>query len=237
MALPISTTPTYTLTIPSTDRQVKYRPFLVKEEKALLIAQQSEDPIVMVDTLKDIIKSCIKDEIDVDKLATFDIEYIFSQIRARSVGEVVELVFLCDTCEDEKAKVKVAFDLTKIKVEKNPNHTNKIALFNDVGVVMKYPGVEIINKLQSVDSASMDQIFDVIIECIEYIYDSTELFHAREQTREELVQFLENLTSEQLSKIQQFFDTMPKIRLEVDYNCPVCGKAHHRYLEGINSFF
>lgn len=237
MALPISTTPIYNLIVPSTEQTVQYRPFLVKEEKALLIAQQSEDPVVMINTLKDVIKSCVKDNIDIDRLATFDIEYIFTQIRAKSVGEVVELIFLCDTCDDENAKVKVAFDLTKLKVEKDPAHKNKISLFDDVGVVMKYPGIEVIDKLQSSNSQSMDQIFDVIIECIECIYTQNEVFYTKEQSKTEMSSFLENLTSEQLGKIQTFFETMPKIRQEVDYTCPVCGKVHHKYLEGINSFF
>lgn len=236
MALPISSTPVYTLTIPSTDKQVKYRPFLVKEEKALLIAQQSEDPIVMVDTLKQIISACIKDPIEVEELATFDIEYIFSQIRAKSVGEVVELIFLCDDCESDDAKVKVAFDLTKIKVEKSNEHNKDIKLFNDVGVMMKYPSIEVINKLQS-GGDGVDQIFDIIVECIDYIYDSTQIFYAKEQPKQDFIDFLENLTSEQFGKIQQFFDTIPKIRQEVEYDCPVCGKHHKKYLEGINSFF
>jgi len=236
MALPINNTPIYTLTVPSTDKQIKYRPFLVKEEKALLIAQQSEDPVVMIDTLKQIISSCIKDTIDVDSLATFDIEYIFSQIRAKSVGEVVELIFVCDTCEDDNAKTKISFDLTKIKVEKNKEHTNKIQLFDDVGVMMRYPSIEVVNKLQSAGDG-VDQIFDIIINCIEYIYDSNKVFYVKEQPKEDFMEFLENLTSEQFAKLQQFFETMPKIRQEVEYDCPVCHKHHKKYLEGINSFF
>lgn len=237
MALPISSTPSYTLTVPSTGKQVKYRPFLVKEEKALLLAQQSEDPVVMIDTLKKIIAECVNGDIEVDKLATFDIEYIFAQLRAKSVGEIVELIFPCDVCEVEEAKVKVAFDLTKIKVDKSPEHTNDIKLFDDVGVKMNYPNIEIVNKLQSGDAGNIDQIFNIVISCIEYIYTPDEVFYAKEQTNEELTNFLENLTSEQFAKIQQFFETMPKIRQEVEYTCPVCGREHKKYLEGISSFF
>lgn len=237
MSLPLSNTPIYNLTIPSTEKNVRYRPFLVKEEKALLVAQQSEDAVVMLDTLKNIIKSCIKDEVDVDSLATFDLEYIFTQLRAKSVGEVVELIFSCDTCTDEKARVKIAFDLTKLKVEKDPSHNKNIPLFNDVGVIMKYPSIELINKLQAVTDSNIDQIFEVVIDCIESIYTSDEVYHANEQTKAELMEFLENLTSEQFAKIQKFFETMPKIRQDVEYTCPVCGKHHSKYLEGINSFF
>lgn len=237
MALPLSNTPIYNLTIPSMEKNVRYRPFLVKEEKALLVAQQSEDTVVMLDTLKNIIKSCVKDEIDVDSLATFDLEYIFTQLRAKSVGEVVELIFSCDTCTDEKAKVKIAFDLTKLKVEKDPKHSKNIPLFNDVGVIMKYPSIELINKLQGVVDNNVDQIFEVVIDCMDSIYTGEEIFHAKEQSKAELMEFLENLTSEQFAKIQNFFETMPKIRQDVEYNCPVCGKHHSKYLEGINSFF
>lgn len=236
MALPLSNTPIYNLTVPSTGKQVKYRPFLVKEEKALLIAQQSEDPVVMIDTIKNIIQSCLKDT-DVDTLATFDIEYIFAQIRAKSVGETVDLVFYCDTCTDDKATVKISFDLTQLKVEKNPEHTNKIELFDDVGIVMKYPSMETITKLQNLENASVESIFGVIIDCVDYIYNSNELFYAKDHTKAELEQFLENMTSEQFGKVQKFFDTMPKIRQEVDYDCPVCSKHHHKVLEGIQSFF
>lgn len=236
MALPISATPTYNLTVPSTGKKVKYRPFLVKEEKALLIAQQSEDPVVMIDTIKSIIAACVK-ELDVETLATFDIEYIFAQIRAMSVGETVDLIFYCDTCTDDKAKVQMSFDLTKLKVEKGEGHTNKIELFDDVGVVMKYPSIETLTQLQKIDTSSVEQIFGVIIDCIDYIYNSEEVYYAKEHGKQELEDFLENLTSEQFNKVQRFFETMPKIRQEVDYTCPVCGKHHHKVLEGIQSFF
>lgn len=235
MALPLSNTPTYTLTVPSTGKQVKYRPFLVKEEKALLIAQQSEDPVVMIDTIKSIIAACVK-ELDVDILATFDIEYIFAQIRAKSVGETVDLIFYCDTCTDEKANIKLTFDLTKLEVEKNPNHSAKIELYDDVGVVMKYPSIETLTQLQNIDGG-VEGIFGIITNCIDYIYNSEEVFYAKEHTQKELEDFLENMTSDQFAKVQQFFETMPRIRQEVDYNCPVCGKHHHKVLEGIQSFF
>ena len=144
MALPINTTAQYSLTIPSNGAKVKYRPFLVKEEKALLLAQQSEDPVVMVDTLKGVVASCVTGDYKADDLATFDLEYIFTQIRGKSVGETVDLLFPCDVCEDEKAKVKISFDITKIQIEKSPEHNKKIDLFGDVGVVMRYPTIQTI---------------------------------------------------------------------------------------------
>ena len=238
MALPMMNTPTYNMVVPSSGVSVKFRPFLVKEEKALLIAQQSEDLMVMVDTLKGVVKTCVLDTIDVNKLATFDLEYMFTQIRAKSVGEVIELIFPCDVDhgeDNEKARVKVSIDLTTIQVEKQDNHTNKIDLFGDVGVMMKYPTIDVMKKLD--DSDSIDNIFDVVAMSIDYIYQGEEIFYAKEQKHEEMLQFLNNLTSEQFVKIQNFFDTMPRIKKQIEYTCPVCQKEHKKMLEGMQSFF
>jgi ribosomal protein L44E len=237
MALPINETPIYTLELPSTKSKLKYRPFLIKEEKALLIAQQSEDPIVMVDTLKEVVKSCIKDEVDVDTFATFDLEYVFTQIRAKSVGEIIELKLRCDDCTDEKAVGTAFIDLTKLKVDINKDHTNKISLYDDVGIVMKYPTIDILKTLENVDINNLDQVFDVIVDCIDYIFTTSEVFYAKEQTKAELLDFLNNLTSEQFEKVQRFFETMPRLKQEIEYKCPVCGKQHNKILEGLQSFF
>lgn len=240
MALPIQSTPTFNLTIPSSEKKVRFRPFLVKEEKALLIAQQSEDPTIMIDTLKGIMGSCILDKIDVDKLATFDMEYIFTQIRAKSVGETVELIVSCDDDhgeQNDKAKVKIVIDLASIEVTKPEGHSNKIELFGDVGVVMKYPNMDIIKRFDSLEVTDVDSVFDVIADSVDYIYQGDELFYAHETPREEILQFLNNLTNEQFKSIQQFFQSMPRIRKEIDYKCPLCGKEHHKVLEGLQSFF
>lgn len=237
MALPHRKSVVYNLTIPSNKTKVKYRPFLVKDEKSLLLAQQSEDADVMLDTLKDIIKSCIQTNIDVDSLAIFDIEYIFTQIRAKSVGEEVELLFRCQHCTDEKATVKIKFDLTNINITFDPKHNKKIPLFDDVGIVLKYPNIDIIKKIDGLNLNDIDTLFDIVIECIDYIYDSEELYYAKEQTRKELEEFLNNLDSEQFLKIQEFFETMPKMMQEVNYTCPVCNASNHMVLEGLESFF
>ena len=237
MALPMNRTPTFNLTIPSTGKQINYRPFLIKDEKALMIAQQSEDPQVMFDTLKDVIKSCIKDEVNVDDFAIFDIEYIFTQIRAKSVGERVELFLKCDTCEDDKAVAQVNLDLTQLQVEKDPNHTNKIDLYDDVGMILKYPSLELLTKLENLDSNNVEQMFEIVVDCIDSIYTSTEVFHAKEQDRNELRDFLNNMSPDQFVKVQTFFETMPKLKKEISYNCPVCRKKHDKVLEGLQSFF
>jgi hypothetical protein len=240
MALPMMNTPTYNMVVPSSGVSVKFRPFLVKEEKALLIAQQSEDLMVMVDTLKSVIKTCVLDTVDLNKLATFDLEYMFTQIRAKSVGEIIELIFPCDDDhgeDNEKSRVKVSIDLTTLQVEKDPNHTNKIDLFGDVGVMMKYPTIDIMKKLESLDENNIDKIFDVVALSIDYIYQGEQIFYTKEQKHEEVLQFLNNLTSEQFIKIQNFFATMPRIKKEIEYTCPVCQKQHRKMLEGMQSFF
>lgn len=240
MALPIATTPTYNMVVPSSGASVRFRPFLVKEEKALLIAQQSEDVTVMIDTLKNVIRSCVIDKINADELATFDIEYIFTQIRSKSVGETVDLLFPCDMDhgeDDEKARVKITIDLSKLEVESKPEHNKKIELFGDVGIVMKYPTMEIMRKFEGTDTNNIESIFDIVADSIDYVYDNEELHYAKDQKKEELVQFLNNLTSEQFNKVQLFFATMPRIKKEVEYDCPVCGLHHKKTLEGMQSFF
>ena len=240
MALPMMSAPTYTMVVPSSGVSVKFRPFLVKEEKALLIAQQSEDIGVMIQTLKGIINTCVLDTLDVDKLATFDLEYMFTQIRAKSVGEIIELIFPCDIDhgeDNEKARVKVSIDLTTLIVEKDPNHNNKINLFGDVGVVMKYPTMDVMKRLENLDTNDLDKVFSVVADSIDYIYQGEEIFYGKEQKHEELLQFLNNLTSEQFVKVQQFFATMPRIKKEIEYTCPVCQKHHRKMLEGMQSFF
>jgi hypothetical protein len=238
MALPMKATPTYTLTIPSTKKEFKYRPFLVKEEKALLIAQQSEDMQVMVDTIGEVIQSCAKSEIDITKLAAFDIEYIFIKLRTVSVGEIVEMLFPCDVdhgADNEKALSLVAIDLNECKVENFEGHTNKIPLYDQVGVVMKYPTIQTIEKLNKTED--VDILFDIVGGCIDYIYDDEQVYPIKEQKKEEVLEFLNNLTSTQFLKIQDFFKTMPALRVYIKYNCPVCGKEHNKYMEGLASFF
>jgi hypothetical protein len=240
MALPMMNTPVYTMTVPSSGATVKYRPFLVKEEKALLIAQQSEDIVTMIETLKQVVKSCVKDKLDVEKLATFDLEYMFTQIRGKSVGETVDLIFACDLDhgdQNEKAKANVTIDLSTIKVEKSADHNNKIQLFGDVGVVMKYPTVDVIKKLEGFDTTDLDTVFDIMALSIDYIYQGDEIFHGKETPKQELLEFIGNLSSEQFANVQKFFETMPKITKQIEYDCPVCGRHHVKMLEGLQSFF
>ena len=237
MALPMMKTPMYEMTIPSTKQKVKFRPFLVKEEKTLMLAQQSEDPTTMLDTLKGVIEACTYGKIDVHKLAMFDIEYIFIQLRAKSVGEISELMFSCKQCNDPKAKMKININLTELEVVFNPDHSMDIDLFDDVGVKMKYPGIETVNKLKDASNNDVDAVFDIIISCIESIYDADNIYAASEQSKEDLSEFVNNLTQEQFSKLQKFFETMPKLEKTVEFDCPVCGFHHKQVIQGLDGFF
>ena len=237
MALPKQVNTVYNTTLPSTGEQFKFRAFLVKEQKSLLLAQQSEDAEVMIDTIKTVIGSCCIGNIDVNKLAIFDMEYLFCQIRAKSAGENVELWYYCPTCNDEKAKVKKSIDLTKIEVKRHPEHNNKIELFDSVGVVMKYPSINIMKKIEVIANEDIDAVMDIIVDCIDFIYDQDEIYSSVDSTKEELLQFIENLTEQQFEKIQKFFETMPKLTHTEEFDCPVCNAHHTRTLEGMDSFF
>lgn len=240
MALPTIATPIYTLEIPSTKQQFKFRPFTVRDEKALLIAQESGDVGVMLDTVKEVISSCGKTPLEVDKLASFDIEYIFLQIRAKSIGEVVELLFQCDDDhgeDNDKAVARVTVNLETVKVEFFQGNDNKINLFEDVGIMMKYPSFATLKKIETLAAGDLDTEFEIVLDCIDFIYDSNEVHPAKEQKREEILKFLEDLTTEQFDKIRQYFNSLPKLRAYVNYNCPLCQKEHKKYMEGLASFF
>lgn len=239
MALPVQATPIFNLTIPSTGKSVKFRPFLVKEEKALLIAQQTEDTKVMIDSMKNVIDGVVIDEIDVNKLAIFDLEYMLLQVRAKSVGETIDLFFSCDDDHGEelnkKAVAKVQVNIDDINVLKTEGHSNKISLFGDVGVVMRYPTLDITD--QADDLENLDNLMNLIADLIEVIYDGDEVYDAKETSKKEMLEFLNNLTAEQFNKIQNFFMTMPKLQAHVEYNCPVCNKHYEKTLEGLSNFF
>jgi len=234
MSLPIIGAPKYELTIPSTKQKVKFRPFLVKEEKALLLAQQSDSQQTMLDTLKDVIKDCTFGEVDIDKLAMFDIEYIFIKLRAKSVGEISELTFQCNACNDPKAKMNVNLNLEQIEVSFDKNHSDKIKLSDEIGVKMKYPDVSAVS---SPTEDSVEDTFNVIISCIDYIYDKESIYKASDYSKEELLNFVSNLTQQQFLKVQQFFETMPRLEKELELKCPVCGHEHKQTIKGLENFF
>lgn len=233
--LPKQSITMYELEVPSSGQKVKYRAFTIREEKLLLIAQHSEDEKIMVQTLKEIIKSCTNDKLDVDSLAIFDLEYIMVSLRAKSVGETIRLEFQCDN--DEKHPITtIDFDLSKITVKKTEGHTNIIPLFDDVGVKMRYPDISMMETLVQIED-DPNMIFGIIYDCIEYIYDSEEIFLASDQTEADLVSFVDSLTKEQFKKIEEFFVTMPKFSQSIEYTCTECGHKHSKNIEGFSNFF
>lgn len=225
----------YEMTVPSTDAKVKFRSFTIREEKLLLIAQQSEDPKVMVQTLKEIVEACTEGKLDVNTLAIFDLEYIMTKIRSKSVGETIRLQFQCDE-NAEHEPIVLDLDVSKIEVKKFPGHSKTISLFGNVGITMRYPDIEMLEVLSTMEEVP-NLVFGIIYDCIESIYDDQEVFLAKDQTQADLVQFVDGLTKEQFKKIEEFFETMPKFEHVIEYKCATCGHEHRKKIEGISNFF
>tara|TARA_Y100000996_G_C22339493_1_gene568010 strand:+ start:49 stop:768 length:720 start_codon:yes stop_codon:yes gene_type:complete len=238
MPLPKIATPTYELVLPSSDRKIKYRPFLVKEEKILIIAMESEDQKQITNAIKSVINSCILTRgIKVDKLSTFDIEYLFLNIRGKSVGENVEVLVTCP--DDNKTQVPVIIPLDEIKIIKNPDHKKDIKLDSDLTMRMKYPSLsEFIKTNFDIDgSVSIQESFELITACVEQIYNEEESWNSSDFTKKEMIDFLDQLNSKQLKEIESFFDTMPKLSHTVKITNPETKVKNEVVLEGLSSFF
>ena len=236
MALPKIDVPIYELTVPSTDEKIKYRPFLVKEEKLLLIAMESGENSDILRAVKDIVDACTFNKMKIGNMPMFDVEYIFLQIRAKAVGEVSTLRVLC--LDDMKTYAKVEVDLNEIEVQVTDAHTNKIELSDEMGVIMKYPTVNsfVENKIDDISPANM---LDVIITCIDKIYDKKgeEVYDAKDSTKQELVDFVEQMNTTQFADVQKFFDTMPSLTHEITVKNPKTKKESKVTLNGLNDFF
>ena len=236
MALPKIDVPIYELTVPSTDEKIKYRPFLVKEEKLLLIAMESGENSDILRAVKDIVDACTFNKMKIGNMPMFDVEYIFLQIRAKAVGEVSTLRVLC--LDDMKTYAKVEVDLNEIEVQVTDAHTNKIELTDAMGVIMKYPTVNsfVENKIDDISPANM---LDVIITCIDKIYDKKgeEVFDAKDSTKQELIDFVEQMNTTQFADVQKFFDTMPSLTHEITVKNPKTKKESKVTLNGLNDFF
>ena len=236
MALPKLNTPSYELEIPSTDEKVKFRPFLVKEEKILMIAMESQDQKQIVQAVKDIVSACTYNKLDIDDMPMFDVEYVFLQIRAKSVGEVSKLKILCP--DDGKTYAPVSVDLTKVEVQVDEGHTNKIELTKDTGLIMTYPTFKTMDSLGDTKLKS-ENMLDVISSCILQIYENKgeKVYEAKDQTKAELIEFLEQLNSTQFTEVRKFFDTMPKLKHDVKVKNPKTKKESKIMLTGLNDFF
>ena len=236
MPLPKISTPTYELTIPSSERKIKYRPFLVKEEKILIIAMESQDDKQIAQAVKDVLGSCILSKgISVDKLSTFDIEYLFLNIRGKSVGETVEVLVTCP--DDNKTKVPVVVNLDEIQVIRSEDHSADISLDGNLSMRMKYPSMGEFVKSNFNVEMKVDDTFDMVCSCIEQVYSEEESWAAAECTKKEFLEFLEQLDSSQFKKIETFFETMPKLSHTFKVVNPNTKVESDITLEGLNAFF
>ena len=238
MPLPKISTPTYELELPSTEQSIKYRPFLVKEEKLLVIALESEDTKQITNAIKTVIKNCIlTKDIKVETLPTFDIEFLFLNIRGKSVGEQVDVNIICP--DDNETNVSISINLDDIKVQKNEEHTNKIKVDPTIMMEMKYPSLEqfIKNNFDFNNQNAMDQSFDLIASCIDKIYTEDEVWSTSDVTKKEVTEFLESMNSSQFKDIEKFFETMPKLSHTIKVKNPKTEVESEVFLEGLASFF
>jgi hypothetical protein len=238
MPLPKIATPTYELELPSTGQPIQYRPFLVKEEKLLVIALESEDTKQITTAIKTVIKNCIQTKgVKVEDLPTFDIEYLFLNIRGKSVGEELEVNIICP--DDGETQVPVQINLDDIKVQKDDEHTNRIKLDDSIMMEMKYPSLDqfIKNNFDFNDKNAMDQSFELIGSCIDKIFTEEEVWVTSDVTKKELTDFLESMNSSQFKEIEKFFETMPKLSHKIEVKNPKTGVESEVVLEGLASFF
>jgi hypothetical protein len=243
MALPKLDVPIFTIDLPLSKTKLRYRPFLVKEEKLLLIAMESDDEKTIMDTIKQIINNCCLDDVDTETLPITDLEYFFLHLRARSIGEIVDLQYKCNNKVKDDAgeevecgnNVKLKVNVLEIEPTFNDKHTKKIELTDKLGIVMKYPNFATIDKVKS--NNDVEQILGIIMNCVDYIYDEDSIYYRKDISDEELTEFIENLTQKQFAKVQEFFETVPAIKKEMDFKCNKCGYQEKILIEGIQNFF
>jgi len=238
MPLPKITTPTYELELPSTGQSIYFRPFLVKEEKLLVLALETENTKEITNAIKTVIKNCIQTKgIKVDTLPTFDIEYLFLNIRGKSVGEDLEVNLICP--DDGETSVPVKINIDDIKVKKSDEHSTQIKVDDSIKMEMKYPSLDqfIKSNFDFSENSDMDQSFDLVASCVDKIYTDEEVWVAADVTKKELVEFLEQMNTQQFKSIEKFFETMPKLSHEVTLTNPNTGVESTVKLEGLANFF
>ena len=236
MALPKLTTPTYELEVPSTDEKIKYRPFLVREEKILLIALESGESKDIINAVKDIVTACTFDKLDLGTMPMFDVEYVFLNIRAKSVGEISSLRLLCP--DDKETYANVEVNLSEVTVQVEKEHNEKIELTDEMGIIMTYPSIDSMANT-GITEISAENMLEVIGSCILQIYDKKgeEVFEAKDQTKKEITDFIEQFNTKQFQKLQEYFDTMPKLKHMVEIENPKTKVKSKIMLQGLNDFF
>ena len=235
MPLPILETPTYELTIPSTKKIVEFRPFLVKEEKLLLVAQESKSQKEMLRAMKKLVDVCLFKKVEVDKLALFDLEYIFIKLRAKSVGETTTILAPCAKCEEPN---EISINLDEIKVQYPKKAVNTVVKFtDDVGVNLRYIGVKDLDRISGNEAKKIDESFAMVKAAIESIFDADTVYPAREQTPRELDDFMNSLSHQQIQKITDFIEQSPKLTQKIEFTCTACKHVNKNTLEGSDAFF
>ena len=238
MALPKIETPTYELTLPSQDIKVKFRPFSVREEKVLMMAQETNKKQDITNTVVDVLNACTFNAINLKELPLFDIEYLFLNVRAKSVSEIAKFKVICP--DDLKTRVDVEFDLTEVEVQVEDSHTNEILLDESrkLGVIFKYPSLSMLD-VSLIDSENIKtkDLFKLIIDCIDHIYEGEKIYPAKDTTKQELQEFIESLQSNQFEKMQNFFKSMPVLKHEVEVENPNTKKKSTVTFQGISDFF
>jgi len=240
MALPKLNVPVYEAILPSTEKVIKYRPFLVKEEKILLTAMEAGDEAAMIPAVKQIINNCVEGNLDVDKLPTFDIEFLFLRLRAKSVGEKVTLGLRPWGCPKNNGELcenstQVDIDLEEVKVIKNDKHSNKIMLDDKIGIKLSYPDMSKLGKLDKIDTPESGM--EIVKDCIDMVFTEEETFDKSSFTDKEIDEFIDSLNTQQFTLIKDFFDTMPMLKHTVKYKCETCGEDKETTVQGLNSFF
>jgi hypothetical protein len=241
--LPKLDVPIYNIKLISTGQEVRIRPFLVKEQKLFLMAAESDDPRETINTIRQVLKNCILDDVDINNLPTFDLEYLFMNLRARSVEEVVELKYKCNNdIKDDKGEEKkctgsldFSVNLLEIQPTKHEGHQTKFQLTEKLGIALKYPTFEMIQKYEEMDENEI--LVNILIDCIDYLYDDEQVYYAKDTTRKELEEFVDSMQQKDLEKIKVFFDTMPEIKKDVHFKCPKCAYEEDITIRGLQNFF
>ena len=235
MALPQVNSSRYSTKLPSTGVEIEYRPYLVKEEKIMMVALESKDNKQIVGAMKDVAQACILTEVDVDKLTAFDLEWMFLQLRSKSVGEKADVKVKCqeDGCE---GMTEISIDLSEVEMDEyEPNRV--IQLNNDIGVQMVYPSVNLVEKYDEEKLNNVDGVFDMIIDCLETIYDKDDVYNVKDERRQDVKDFVEALTSNQFSKLAEFLQKIPSVKKRVEWCCSTCEANNEMELRGLQSFF
>jgi len=239
MALPKIDAPTYEVLLPASNKKIKFRPFLVKEQKILLMAMESGEKEVIENNIRQVLQNCSLDSLDIENLPLIDIEYYFLNLRARSVGEVIETKYKCENVVNGETCGHindVSFNILDSKVNFPEEKNDLIPLTETIGIKMKYPDFSLIKKLEEVETIT-DIGFELVIDCIDYVYDGDNLYYAHETPKDELMTFLETLTKDQFDKLESFIDNMPKLEKKINFICTKCGFNHNINVQGLDDFF